>query len=165
MDSLPCVVILGRAYRKRFNPKASSHCRNYTLICCADILTPGCTGVWPTPKGLQSSSLRIHTSLIIVAITLLQGVWLIFSEWPPPPQSLIHHLIQQRAKIVIISGGKPRGNFFLICCIMETPLWCLCHVGFCVSVHDTNSVNTVGPFLTEVTYKKVSLLFHGLWCL
>ena len=32
-----------------------------------------------------------------------------------------------------------------------------------VSVHDTHVLNTVGPLLSEVPYKKVSLLFRDLW--
>ena len=36
-------------------------------------------------------------------------------------------------------------------------------MGFSISFHDTHVVNTVGPFLPDVTDYKAALLFHGLW--
>ena len=48
---------------------------------------------------------------------------------------------------------------------VKAPLWCLLHTRLGVSVHETNVMNTVGPFIPNVPDWKVALLFRGLWSL
>ena len=55
--------------------------------------------------------------------------------------------------------------FLRLCCFLKTPFWCICPIGFCVSVHETHVVNNVSPFLPEVTNQKVAILFCSLWLL
>ena len=46
--------------------------------------------------------------------------------------------------------------------LLQASLGGLLPIGLCISVHNTNVVNTVFPIVTEVPDQKVSLLFRGL---
>ena len=159
------MVIFGRAYQKGLVLRRLLNVGIVNWYVLQEPWTPGCTGLLTAPKWYQSCYWSINVSLSMVAATFLRAGWLSFSGHPSPPHPSKPPTETMKGKQCRCCLRQASKNVFRLFCIAKTPQRCFRHVGFCNSVHDTHFVNTIGPFLQEVTDHKVDLQFYGLWCM